>query len=62
MKERLKYFQDMFVPFLANIDITKLKGIRIKYRHSRLETSEFDCDMIEIVSTEKETNSKYFLK
>lgn len=60
--ERFDYFADLFKSFLSDIAPHRLRAIKISYKYSRIRTSEFEVEMVEVVSTRDELQGKEFLR
>jgi hypothetical protein len=54
VSERYEYFSELFKTFLSDINPLCLKGFKVSYKYSRVKTSEFEVELIEILSMKEE--------
>lgn len=56
--ERYEFMSDLFKAFLMEINPSRLKAFKVSYKYSRVKTSEFEVELIEIITTKEELLGK----
>lgn len=60
--ERFEFFSELFKVFLSDINPAMLNAFKVSYKYSRVKTSEFEAEMIEIISSKENLTGKEYLR
>lgn len=60
--ERFEYFAELFKTFLIDVNPALLKALKVSYKYSRIRTSEFEVELVEIINMRDELEGREFLR
>lgn len=53
---------ELFKLFLVDINLVKLRGVKVSYRYSKVKTAEFELDLLEVLAFKEEIEGISFYR